>query len=164
MKIRSGAFSLTVALAGVFVAIALAECASTHPLDPLNKQEILDTVATVRQQKEFSPASRFVAIQLKEPPKQEVLAYRPGAKFTRQEFVIVYDYSSNSTFAGIVDLREKRLVSWKNVLGVQPGGLLEDDDERAGKIVKAYAPWQGQVSLSDPNSSFGTMFVYKQLH
>jgi primary-amine oxidase len=145
MNIRSGALTLTVAhslLAGIFAAVTLAQSAPTHPLDPLSKQEILAAVAVVKQQKQFGSASRFMLIQLKEPPKQEVLAYRPGARLTRQAFVIVYDYSSNMTTESIVDTHEKRLLSWKNVPGVQPGGLTGDDDERVEKIVKAYAPWQ----------------------
>jgi primary-amine oxidase len=145
MKIRSGAIALTVAhslLAGIFAAATLAQSAPTHPLDPLSKQEILDAVAVVKQQKEFGSASRFMLIQLKEPPKQEVLAYRPGSRFMREAFVIVYAYTSNITTEAIVDVRDKRLVSWKNVAGVQPGGLTGDDDERVERIVKAYAPWQ----------------------
>jgi primary-amine oxidase len=145
MKSRSGALTPAVVhslLAGIFGVVTLAQSAPTHPLEPLSKREILDAVALVKQQEQFGPASRFVLIQLKEPPKPEVLAYRPGAKFTRRAFVIVYDYSTNLTNEAVVDLREKKLVSWKNIVEVQPGGLLDDDDERTEKIVKAYAPWQ----------------------
>jgi len=144
MRIRSGALALTIAhlLAGIFAAATFAQSTPSHPLEPLSKQEILDAVTVVKQRTPFGPASRFVLIQLKEPSKLEVLAYRAGSNFSRRALVIVYDYSSNLTNEAVVDLRERQLVSWKNIPGVQPGGLLEDDDERAEKIVRAYAPWQ----------------------
>src|SRR5262249_33176634 len=103
-------------------AATVARPAPTHPLDPLTKQEILDAVAVVKGHQQFGSDSRFALIQLAEPSKQEVLAYRAGSRFDRQAFIVVYDYASSTTSEAIVDVRGKRLVSWKNIAGVQPGG------------------------------------------
>ena len=98
----------------------------THPLDPLNREEIAATVEVLKAGGKTTDASRYATIMLREPPKAEVLAFKPGSAFRREAFAIVYERAANKTFEAIVDLNKKSLVSWKEVTGVQPEFLIED--------------------------------------
>src|SRR5437763_5719794 len=98
----------------------------THPLDPLNGEEIAATVEVLKAGGKTTDASRYATIMLREPPKAEVLAFKPGSAFRREAFAIVYERAANKTFEAVVDLNKKSLVSWKEVTGVQPEFLIED--------------------------------------
>jgi primary-amine oxidase len=73
---------------------------------------------------------------LKEPPKDEVLAYSQGAPFRREAFAVVYDRATNKTLEAVADLRTKAISSWQEMPGVQPGFLVEELSS-APQIVKA---------------------------
>lgn len=95
-----------------------------HPLDPLTKAEIEKAVNDLR--KVFrGETTRLWMMHLHEPPKEAVLAWRPGKTIPREAFAILYDRASNSTFEAIDDLATGK-VAWKKVPGAQPGYLLED--------------------------------------
>ena len=57
-------------------------------------------------------------VQLKEPPKEEVLAWKPGQAMRREAFVVVK--KGAQTFEAVVDVNGKKLVSWTEMKGVQP--------------------------------------------
>jgi primary-amine oxidase len=113
-----------------------------HPLDPLTKDELAATGAVLRDAGKVAESTRFVLIHLHEPPKAKVLAYRPGRPLSRQAFAVLYDWASNTTSEAVVDLGEKKLVSWKNVRGAQPGILPEDDHPKTADIVRADPRWR----------------------
>ena len=113
-----------------------------HPLDPLSKDEITAAVAVLRDAGKVADSTRFVLIHLHEPPKAKVLVYHPGDSLPRQAFAVLYDWASNTTSEAIVDLTEKKLVLWKNVAGVQPAILPEDDHQRTADIVRADPRWR----------------------
>jgi primary-amine oxidase len=118
-------------IAAAFVAglaTLAAEVPLAHPLDPLTKQEILETVEVMRKAGKVNRESRFSLITLHEPPKQDVLSYKEGTLFRRESFAVVYERARNQTFEAIVDLRKNILISWKQIPGVQPSFLLEDAD------------------------------------
>ena len=48
-----------------------------HPLDPLSSSEIDRTVELLRGSGAFGQTYRFASIKLAEPPKAEVMAWRP---------------------------------------------------------------------------------------
>src|SRR5262249_17842987 len=109
-------------------AASAADMPFAHPLDPLTKQEILQTVEVMRTAGKVNRESRFSLITLHEPPKQEVLSYKEGTPFRRESFAVIYERGRNQTFESIVDLRKNVLISWKQIVGVQPSFLLEDAD------------------------------------
>jgi len=41
--------------------------------------------------------ARFVLIELNEPPKEKMLAYRPEQALARRAFVVLYYWDSNTT-------------------------------------------------------------------
>ena len=49
-----------------------------HPLEPLDEAEFRQTVAALRRDQSLTPSWRFASIELREPPKAEVKAWRAG--------------------------------------------------------------------------------------
>jgi primary-amine oxidase len=78
--------------------------------------------------KRVDAQTRYARVQLKETPKDEVLAWKPGQALRREAFLVVKQ--GPQTFEAIVDVSAKQLVSWKEIKGVQPsfGGAEEEED------------------------------------
>jgi primary-amine oxidase len=113
-----------------------------HPLDPLDKEEITATTAILADGGKVADSTRFVLIQLHEPPKDKILAFRPGQKLPRQAFAVLYDWASNTTGEAIVDLDAKKILSWKTIPKAQPGILPDDDLPKTDAIVRADPRWR----------------------
>jgi primary-amine oxidase len=113
-----------------------------HPLDPLDKDELVTTVAVLKDAGKVADTTRFVLIHLHEPPKERVLAHGPGDVLSRQAFAVLYDWATNTTSEAVVDLKAKKFVSWKDVAGAQPGILPEDDHRMTAEIVRADPRWR----------------------
>ena len=124
----------------VIVMLTAVSQAAEHPLDPLSKQEITDTIDVLRAAGKITQASRFPIISLHEPAKDEVLHFQPRTAFRREGFVVVYEHATSKTFEAIVDLNKKTLVTWKEVPGVQPMYMNEEIDI-ADKTVHADPRW-----------------------
>ncbi|MDQ3800749.1 MAG: primary-amine oxidase, partial [Acidobacteriota bacterium] len=118
-----------------------AQAAATHPLDPLDEKEIASAVKILQAAPAFPKTALFSTVVLNEPPKAEVLSFRAGAKFRREAFAIVLDREKNKTFEAIVDLRSGKILSWREIAGVQPLVFLEEY-EVLPDIVKADKRWQ----------------------
>ncbi|MCI0573619.1 MAG: hypothetical protein L0Y66_23005 [Myxococcaceae bacterium] len=86
---------------------------SAHPLDPLSREEIAAAAKVVRSSPGFPEGALFPVLSLEEPPKEEVLAFRPGAPSSRQALAVVLDRVQNRTFEVRVGLRERKVVSWR---------------------------------------------------
>lgn len=97
-----------------------------HPLDPLSKEEMALAATVLREAGKTTAQSRFSTIYLNEPPKTEVIEFKPGSTYRREAFAIVYERTDNRTFEGVVDLRGKAVKSWREIPGVQPAILFED--------------------------------------
>ncbi len=115
--------------------------AADHPLDPLSQDEIRATVGILKASGKITPASRFSLITLDEPPKDEVLNFKPGSDFRREAFAVVYERAGNRTSEAVVDLRSKKLLSWRDVPGVQ-ASFLEEDAKILQEVVHADPRWQ----------------------
>jgi len=113
-----------------------------HPLDPLTADEITIAADALRAYAAFPKDALFSTIVLHEPPKQEVLAFKPGAAFRRDAFAIVMDRTNNRVFEAIVDLKATQIASWKEVPGVQPQVFVVENDVLVPQIVKADPRWQ----------------------
>lgn len=109
---------------------------TVHPLTPLSAAEIARAVSILQADGKTSAVTRFPLIALEEPSKEKVRQYTPGDTAPRRAQVLAYERRTNRTFSGVVDLTERRLVSWEAVPGVQPGLMLEDY-ERVAEIVRA---------------------------
>ena len=49
-----------------------------HPLEPLSADEFRQTATILRREQHMGDSFRFASIELKEPPKEAVKAWRPG--------------------------------------------------------------------------------------
>jgi len=118
-----------------------------HPLDPLSASEITAAADTLRAYEAFPKDALFSTIVLNEPPKQEVLEFKPGAPFRREASAVVMDPTNSRVFEAIVDLKGNRVASWKDVPGVQPQVFVVENDVLVPQIVKADPRWQEAMRL-----------------
>jgi primary-amine oxidase len=78
--------------------------AAKHPLEPLSADEFRKTATLLRQAGHVRDGFRFASIELKEPPKAEVKAWRPGGVIRRLSFAVVFNRADNQTYEAVVDL------------------------------------------------------------
>lgn len=113
-----------------------------HPLDPLDSNEIrlLKQVLLKENKIKNDSNSLFSIINLNEPPKKEVLAYRQGETFRREGYALLYDYKSNIMSKAVVDLRTSKVLSYEKIEGKQPVGKFKEDSI-VSAIVKDNKEW-----------------------
>ena len=121
--VMAGAAALAI-LAGASAAKAQT---TKHPLDDLTAPEYWTTYEVLQASAKVDAETRYPLIQLKEPPKEEVLAWKPGQPMRREALVVVK--KGPQTFEAVVDVNGKKLVSWTEIKGVQPPSPLEESDE-----------------------------------
>ncbi len=138
-----GAFLfLVLSLCLVSSAVARGTSQWTHPLDPLSQEEIVQAVEVLKAEGHLNDARRIPHLVLDEPPKPQGWSHKPGDPIRRQAFAVIYDPAANTTFEAVVDLGTRKVVSWKEVRGVQPGVTLEDLMTNTPSIVRADPRWR----------------------
>lgn len=125
------------------LALAL-PAAARHPLEPLTAAETEAAVGIVRRAKGLPEGVFFPQVALKEPPKAEVLRWKPGAKIARRAGLVVYDRTANKMSEAVVDLGTSKLVSWTERPGAQPNAMLEEFDKFPA-VVKADERWRAAM-------------------
>jgi primary-amine oxidase len=91
---------------------------STHPLDSLTLAEHWIVYDVIRDSGRLDENSRFAGVSLHEPPKSDVLAWKPGALVRREAKVILM--LGSKTVEALVDIGARTVTSWRDVPGVQP--------------------------------------------
>ncbi len=89
-----------------------------YPLDALNASEITATVAILRNAGYADNSTLFAAITLQEPAKSFVLAWKEREPIPRTALAITR--RSEKTYETVVDLISGKVVSHKEIPGVQP--------------------------------------------
>jgi len=136
------------------VASAPAALPAQHPLDPLTSAESVTAMEVLQAAGGVGPDVFVTELALREPPKERVLAFQPGAPVTREVRVVSYDYGANRTFVSVVDVGGRRVVSRTEVPGVQPAALPRDDS-LVKQIVRADRRWQEALrkrGITDPDN------------
>ncbi len=100
-----------------------------HPLEPLNEQEFRLTTAVLRREQALTDAWRFASIELDEPAKATVKAWRPGDPVPRQALAVLWNREDNQTWEGVVDLSAESVESWTHVPGVTPHFTTDEYNE-----------------------------------
>src|SRR6476659_1902688 len=100
-----------------------------HPLEPLVADEFRLAARVLRSELDLSDSWRFASIELKEPPKAEVKAWRPGDAVPRTAMAVLWNRTDNQTWEGVVDLTGERVVSWTHVEGVTPNFTVDEFHE-----------------------------------
>jgi primary-amine oxidase len=95
-----------------------------HPLDPLNYQEYWAVLDVLRSAGKLNEETRFSIVNLHQPPKDFVWSWSEGKDFPREAFALVRQGAD--AFEARIDLKQRRLVSWTKLDGVQPNWLGEE--------------------------------------
>jgi primary-amine oxidase len=111
---------------GLLLLSGLPVLAQDHPLDPLSEAELTTMVAVLKSDGRLPEGSLYPIAVLNEPPKATVLAWKSGQPFGREAFVVALDRKANKTYEAVVDLKAKKVTSWKPIADVQPGVLIEE--------------------------------------
>jgi len=124
-----------------------AYAASTqHPLDPLSEAELAAACEILKAEKGLGPDSRFGFVQLEEPAKADVLAWRPGKPLMRCAAATLFDCKTGATHVAVVDLATRTVCGWREHPAKafpygQPPVIIEEFF-KVGEIVKADTGWR----------------------
>ena len=113
-----------------------------HPLDSLTAPEFWIVYDALRAAGHMTKDARFPFIELREPPKAEVLAWKPGQPFRREALVVAQ--RGPKTFEGIVDIAARKEISWKEIQGAQ-SNLTDSEILGVTEAVKANPEWQAAM-------------------
>ena len=78
--------------------------------------------------------TRFSQLTLQEPPKREVLAWRPGAGMPRKAYAVVRH--GEKAFEAVVDLTADRVASWSPLKEVHPNWIEDDFKAMVDKVLE----------------------------
>lgn len=106
---------------------------SRYPLDPMTWSEHWTVLEVLRDNGHLDADTRFSMINLREAPKKAVLQWKPGQTSPRQAFALVRQ--KEKTFEAVVDLNNKKMVSWHELEDAQPNWIGEEWDSMT-EIVK----------------------------
>jgi primary-amine oxidase len=144
-------FTVAVAALAILVAVPVANAQSAnHPLDGLTASEIWTAYEVLQASQKIDANTRFPMVQLREPPKAEVLAWNPGQEMRREAFLVVRQ--GNQMFEAVVDVNGKKLASWTEMKGVQPN-MPDEEGLEIGEVVKKDLEVQKALkvrNISDP--------------
>lgn len=96
------------------------ETPPSHPLAPLAEDEVARTTSILRESGRITPHMRIMAYSPHEPPKHEVLAWKPGQPFARLVDVVIRDHARRLTIEAQVSLGDRTIISWRERDDVQP--------------------------------------------
>ena len=109
--------------------------AAAHPLDPLSADELERAVACVRSARHLGGAVRFVNVELRDPDKSELAAWRDGGTPPPREAALVV-LVAGRTYEAVVGLDADALLTWEHVPGAQ-AAVTGDEYDEAEVAVKA---------------------------
>ena len=115
---------------------------AAHPLDPLSDAEIAAVVSAVRFEGKANTEARFVSIELQEPDKATVLAWRPGQPVVRKAFAVLR--RDRKVYEAVIAIGAPAAESWTEVPEAQPA-LSSEELTRAGGIVIADPEWHAAM-------------------
>jgi primary-amine oxidase len=116
-----------------------------HPLDPLDAGELELAVACVRRERDLTGPVRFVSVELRDPEKAQLAAWRAGAAAPPREAALVV-LVEGRTCEAVVDLGAGALVSWEGVAGVH-AAITGDEYAESELAVKADPGFRAALAL-----------------
>ncbi len=116
-----------------------------HPLDPLGAEEIERAVACVRAEHDLGEGARFVSVELREPGKSQLAAWRAGGAPPPREAALVV-LTEGRTHEAIVALAGDLLLAWQHIPGVH-AAITADEYAEAELAVKADPAFRGALAL-----------------
>jgi primary-amine oxidase len=133
-----------------------------HPLDPLSPTEFQSTAAILRRDQGVTDSWRFASIELREPAKADVKAWRPGDAVPRRSLSVLWNRQTNQTYEAVVDLVADRVDSWLHRPGVCPNFTIDeyhDVDEALHKHPEVLARLEAR-GIADPSLVLFDVWTY----
>ena len=127
--------SLT-ALAMALSVSGVALAAPTHPLDPLDADEMKTCKATLDLSGKMPSDAIYAWAQLQEPSKSEVMGFSPGKAFSRRAYIVAVSPKNKTSYECMVDLNAHKMTSMRDLKHLQPL-LAFSEFTRANKILDA---------------------------
>ncbi|WP_164699670.1 primary-amine oxidase [Modestobacter sp. KNN46-3] len=123
----------------------------THPLDPVQPAEIEEVRRITAAAGLVADSTRFVYVGLQEPPKQEVLAHRPGQPVTRRFRVLLLDLASQVSRDVVVDATAGEVVSAVELDTATSGQLpvLDEEFELVEQLLSTDERWLAALAARD---------------
>ena len=107
-----------------------------HPLDPLSFQEYWAVLEVLRDAGHMNAETRFSIVNLHQPDKDVVWGWSKGKDVPREAFAVVRQ--APDAYEAVVDLKQRRLISWTQLRDVQPNWL-DEEFKAMEKEVKAHS-------------------------
>ncbi len=115
---------------------------SSHPLDPLSPEEIEAAYEVLTAEEDVGEESLCIKIELAEPEKGTMRAYRDGGDAPdRRARIVIRNSSDRKTMEGLVSLDEATVLEFEHVEGAQPSIAIEEFIA-CEETVKANAEWR----------------------
>ncbi len=106
-----------------------------HPLDPLTADELSHAVDVFRGERGLGEETRFINLELDEPEKAELRAWRDGgARPSRRAFAVLLDTASGVAAEAVADLEAGTVVRWTSLEGQQPAISADEFFAAAGAV------------------------------
>jgi primary-amine oxidase len=121
---------------------------SGHPLDRLSADEIRSARQIIEKHGLLSPTTRFALLALDEPPKHEVLAFRPGDPIDRRVRALLLDVATGAARTVVASLTRGVIdtdMAVDPAVDGQPPIMLEEL-VAVDEIVKADAGWRAAMA------------------
>jgi primary-amine oxidase len=118
--------------AGVALAVPVAAQSPSHPLDGLSAKDHWAVYDALLASGKTDSTTRYLYVALHEAPKAEVLAWKPGQPFRREGFVHLFQ--NGKGYEAVVDIANKKLVSWREIPGRQYMAL-EGEQETVNELL-----------------------------
>jgi primary-amine oxidase len=105
-----------------------------HPMDALTAREYWTLRETLVAAGRLEGDTHVVSTELHEPPKAEVLAWKPGAPARREALVVLS--RGAKAFEALVDVAGRKLLAWREVAGAQ-AALVPSEQQKVGELAKS---------------------------
>ncbi|MGY1813592.1 primary-amine oxidase [Blastococcus sp. SYSU D00820] len=109
---------------------------TAHPLDPLSADEFRAAAAILRRDRGVDDRWRFAAIELREPAKDVVRAFRSGDPIRREARVTCWSRDEGTPYKAVVSLTDDAVVSWEAVPGQQANMTLDEWHEAHEVLIR----------------------------
>jgi primary-amine oxidase len=107
--------------------VTVSTTAPAHPLDPLTEAEFRQVQQILRRERDVArPAWRIASVELLEPAKDVVRAYRPGDPVDRAARVVLWNTGDGTAYVTVLSLTGDKVVSWDAQPGRQPNATTDE--------------------------------------
>ncbi|MBB5873006.1 primary-amine oxidase [Allocatelliglobosispora scoriae] len=121
---------------------------SHHPLDRLTADEIDAARVVLEQAGLLTPTTRFAVVQLVEPSRAELAAFREGDPVDRRVRSVLLDVATGATRTSIVSATHARVVSVTDVDTAQgQAPIMLEEFMLVDEIVKADETWAKAMAV-----------------